>query len=60
MYDANKKISRQLKFLNIPTPPRKCKVSIARPKPSGRVLASAESIKLWKKKKQDKINEKEK
>ena len=52
-----------MKFLITPTPPRKSKVSIARPKPSGRVLTSAESIKIMEekeKKKQDKIDEKEK
>ena len=58
-----KRISRQKKYLITPTPPRKSKVSSARPKPSGRVLTSAESIKLMEekeRKKQEKINEKEK
>ena len=58
-----KRVSRQKKYLITPTPPRKSKVSSARPKPSGRVLTSAESIKLMEekeRKKQEKINEKEK
>ena len=58
-----KRISHQTKFLIIPTPPKKSKVFIARSKPSGGVLTCAESIKIMEekeKKKQDKIDEKEK
>ena len=56
-----KRISHQ-KNLITSIPPRKSKVSSARPKPSERVLTSAESIKIMeeKEKKQDKIDENEK
>ena len=58
-----KRVSRQKKYLVTPTPPRKSKVSGARPKPCGRVLTSAKSIELVEekeRKKQEKINKKEK
>ena len=54
-----KRTSHLIKYLNTPTPP---KVSIARPKSSGRVLTSAKSIELMEEKeqkKQEKIREKE-
>ena len=57
-----KRTSHISKYLNTPTPPIKRKVSIARPKSSGRVLTSAKSIELMEEKeqkKQEKIREKE-